>query len=45
VPEGTSRLRATVMATHTDAEIDRAVAAFAAARPGPASGVGSIPSP
>ena len=35
VPEGTSRLRATVMATHTDAEIDRAVAAFAAARPSP----------
>jgi glycine C-acetyltransferase/8-amino-7-oxononanoate synthase len=33
VPPGTSRLRATVMATHTDAEIDRAVAAFAAARP------------
>jgi 7-keto-8-aminopelargonate synthetase-like enzyme len=33
VPEGTSRLRATVMATHTDTEIDRAVAAFAAARP------------
>lgn len=33
VPEGTSRLRATVMATHTDAEIDRAAAAFAAARP------------
>jgi 8-amino-7-oxononanoate synthase len=33
VPEGTSRLRATVMATHTDAEIDRAVAAFAATRP------------
>ena len=32
VPEGTSRLRATVMATHTDAEIDRAVTAFAAAR-------------
>jgi 8-amino-7-oxononanoate synthase len=32
VPEGTSRLRATVMATHTDAEIDRAVAAFATAR-------------
>ena len=32
VPEGTSRLRATVMATHTDLEIDRAVAAFAAAR-------------
>ena len=32
VPPGTSRLRATVMATHTDAEIDRAVAAFAAAR-------------
>jgi len=32
VPEGTSRLRATVMATHTDAEIDRALAAFAAAR-------------
>lgn len=33
VPQGTSRLRATVMATHTDAEIDRAVAVFAAARP------------
>ena len=33
VPEGTSRLRATVMATHTDVEIDRATAAFAAARP------------
>jgi 8-amino-7-oxononanoate synthase len=32
VPKGTSRLRATVMATHTDAEIDRAVAVFAAAR-------------
>jgi 8-amino-7-oxononanoate synthase len=32
VPPGTSRLRATVMATHTDAEIDHAVAAFAAAR-------------
>ncbi|MEW6473393.1 MAG: 8-amino-7-oxononanoate synthase [Actinomycetota bacterium] len=32
VPPGTSRLRATVMATHTDAEIDRAAAAFAAAR-------------
>lgn len=32
VPQGTSRLRATVMATHTDADIDRAVAAFAAAR-------------
>ena len=33
VPEGTSRLRATVMATHTDTDIDRAAAAFAAARP------------
>jgi 8-amino-7-oxononanoate synthase len=32
VPPGTSRLRATVMATHTDAEIDRATATFAAAR-------------
>ncbi len=31
VPEGTSRLRATVMATHTDDQIDHAVAAFAAA--------------
>jgi len=41
VPEGTSRLRATVMATHTDAEIDRAVAAFAAARSGRAAGTGS----
>jgi 7-keto-8-aminopelargonate synthetase-like enzyme len=33
VPPGTSRLRATVMATHSEAQIDRAVAAFAAARP------------
>ena len=33
VPEGTSRLRTTVMATHTNTEIDRATAAFAAARP------------
>lgn len=32
VPDGTSRLRATVMATHTDAQVDRAIAAFAAAR-------------
>jgi 8-amino-7-oxononanoate synthase len=32
VPPGTSRLRTTVMATHADAEIDRAVTAFAAAR-------------
>jgi 7-keto-8-aminopelargonate synthetase-like enzyme len=32
VPPGTSRLRATVMATHTDAEIDRATTAFATAR-------------
>ena len=36
VPPGTSRLRATVMATHTDAQIDRAAAAFVAA--GPPSG-------
>jgi len=36
VPQGTSRLRATVMSTHTDAQIDRAAAAFAAA--GPPSG-------
>jgi 7-keto-8-aminopelargonate synthetase-like enzyme len=28
VPEGTARIRATVMATHTDADIDAAVAAF-----------------
>jgi 8-amino-7-oxononanoate synthase len=35
VPPGTSRLRATVMATHTETQIDRAVAAFAAARPSP----------
>jgi 8-amino-7-oxononanoate synthase len=40
VPEGTSRLRATVMATHTDAEIDRAIAAFAAARPDRLTGLG-----
>ncbi len=33
VPPGTSRLRTTVMATHADAHIDRAVNAFAAARP------------
>jgi 8-amino-7-oxononanoate synthase len=39
VPDGTSRLRATVMATHTDGEIDRAIAAFATARPSPASGL------
>lgn len=32
VPPGTARLRATVMATHTDEQIDRAVGAFAAAR-------------
>jgi 8-amino-7-oxononanoate synthase len=29
VPVGTARLRVTPMATHTDAHIDRAVAAFA----------------
>ena len=29
VPSGTSRLRVTVMATHTDAEIQRAIAGFA----------------
>ena len=34
VPPGTSRLRTTVMATHTDAEIDRAVTAFATAQAG-----------
>jgi glycine C-acetyltransferase/8-amino-7-oxononanoate synthase len=33
VPPGTSRLRATVMATHSEPQIDRAIAAFAAARP------------
>ncbi|MEO8602052.1 MAG: 8-amino-7-oxononanoate synthase [bacterium] len=33
VPDGTARLRATVMATHTDADIDAAVAAFAALAP------------
>ncbi len=32
VPDGTARIRATVMATHTDADIDQAVAAFAAVR-------------
>jgi glycine C-acetyltransferase len=33
VPDGTSRIRATVMATHSEADIDDAVAAFAALRP------------
>jgi 8-amino-7-oxononanoate synthase len=33
VPEGTARIRATVMATHRDVDIDAAVAAFAALRP------------
>ncbi|MDQ3931764.1 MAG: hypothetical protein M3252_02860, partial [Actinomycetota bacterium] len=28
VPEGTARLRATVMATHTEADVEAAVAAF-----------------
>jgi 8-amino-7-oxononanoate synthase len=32
VAPGTARLRATVMATHTDAQIDAAIAAFAASR-------------
>jgi 8-amino-7-oxononanoate synthase len=32
VPPGTSRLRATVMATHSDTQVDRAIGAFAAAR-------------
>ncbi len=32
VPEGTSRLRVTVMATHTEEDIETAVRAFAAAR-------------
>jgi 8-amino-7-oxononanoate synthase len=32
VPPGSARLRATVMATHTEAHVDRAVAAFGAAR-------------
>jgi 8-amino-7-oxononanoate synthase len=31
VPVGTARLRVTPMATHTDAHIDRALDAFAAA--------------
>jgi 8-amino-7-oxononanoate synthase len=31
VPRGTARLRVTPMATHTDAQLDRAIAAFAAA--------------
>jgi 8-amino-7-oxononanoate synthase len=33
VPDGTARLRATVMATHTAAELDAALAAFAALAP------------
>ena len=35
VPAGTSRLRITVMATHTEAEIQRAIAGFAAVSPKP----------
>jgi hypothetical protein len=33
VPEGTARLRATVMATHAEADIDAALAAFASVAP------------
>ena len=33
VPVGTSRIRATVMATHSDADIDDAIAAFGAVGP------------
>lgn len=33
VPEGTARLRATVMATHTEADLDTALEAFAALAP------------
>jgi len=33
VPDGTARLRATVMATHTEADIDAALAAFASVAP------------
>jgi len=33
VAEGTARIRATVMATHTDADIDEALGVFAAVRP------------
>ena len=33
VPEGTARIRATVMATHTEADIDQAVEAFRKASP------------
>ena len=32
VPEGTARLRVTPIATHTGAQLDRALAAFAEAR-------------
>jgi len=32
VPDGTARLRVTVMATHTEADVDAAIAAFAAVR-------------
>jgi 8-amino-7-oxononanoate synthase len=45
VPDGTSRLRATVMATHTDGEIDQAIAAFAAARPSRPSGASGARTP
>jgi 8-amino-7-oxononanoate synthase len=33
VPDGTARVRTTVMATHTDADIDAALGVFAAVRP------------
>ena len=42
VPDGSARIRATVMATHSDADIDAAVAAFAALRPSCSSEVPAV---
>jgi hypothetical protein len=45
VPGGTARIRATVMATHSDADIDEAIAAFASCLPNPDTFVAAAVSP